>query len=184
MVRRLLTAAIAVFLSTTAHADELEIDLHNQAMRINYTQEMYTVGKGVELEIGHFFNEVGSTATHAGMHVSGENWSKQGTFDIGLGARALWITAAPGDMTALALGGRVRFSPAHRVGFTSYAYYAPDIITFISGRRYFEMGLQADYQLLPQGFVYAGLRHYSAIFDAGSARMDDGYLHLGMRLVF
>jgi hypothetical protein len=138
----------------------------------------------MELDVGHYFNESDASVTHAGLHVSGENWSQRGVFDIGLGGRFVYAHTKPFDETALAFGVRVRFSPVQRLGLGGSIYYAPPVTTFMDGDNYQESSVSVDYQVLPQGFVYVGYRTIQADFDkAQDVKLDDRG-HIGMKLLF
>jgi len=177
------SALLLSALSTAAAADSLDINLHDEAMRISFAVSP-PARRGLEMELGHYFNEGDQSITHLGLQVSGENWSKSGVFDIGMGGRIVYVKADPLDEAALAIGARVRFSPVQRVGFGGSIYYAPKIVTFLDGEDYQEFSLSVDYQVLPQAFVYVGYRNIEVDFeDVADVEFDDE-VHLGMRIAF
>ena len=122
--------------------------------------------------------------THLGLLVSGENWSKEGVFGIGLGGRIIYAHADKWDETGIAFGGRVRFSPVQRVGISGAVFYAPDVTTWGDGKNYLESEVNLDYQVLPQAFVYAGYRVIDVDYDKkNDVKLDDRF-HVGMKLLF
>ncbi len=179
--RRTAAAVLLALASGSALADSLDLNLHDEALRATFA---HTVSPGMEWEVGHYFNEDDLTVTHLGMHVSGENWSKAGTFDIGLGGRALLARTDDEDAAAIALGLRVRFSPVHRLGIGGDVYHAPDIIAFGEATAYTEASVRVDYQILPQAFLYGGYRNMEMDFeDVKDVEIDDSF-HVGMKLLW
>jgi hypothetical protein len=179
--RRSAAAVLFALASGSALADSLDINLHNDAMRATFA---HAVNPGMEWDVGHLFNDDSDSITHVGMHVSGENWSRAGIFDIGLGGRALWVRNDVDDEAAIALGVRVRFSPVHRLGIGGEFYHAPDIIAFGDAESYTEVSLRLDYQILPKALVYVGYRNIEMDF-AGlrDVELEDDF-HLGMKLLW
>jgi hypothetical protein len=184
-----MAALLCVCAATPALADSIDVNLHDKAIRGTYTMQLQST-KGLSAEAGLLYaednnnNNDSETMIHGGVLVSGENWSKSGTFDIALGARLLYATPGDLDMLALAFGGRLRFSPVPRLGIGGHFYYAPDITTFIDSNSYEEYGLRLDYQVLPQAFVYVGHRRVKVDFGLpGYWEMDD-HVHVGFKMTF
>lgn len=184
MKSRLLMSLALAFASGTAAADSLDVNIHNDALRIVYGMGLESVSRGAELEFGHMFNQDDQSVSHLGFIVSGENWSNAGVFDIGLGARGVYVDVDHLDATALALGGRVRFSPIQRLGVGAFAFHAPEIVSN-DADGYTEWGVRLDYQVLPQAFVYVGYREIELELEDGGPEVElDDEGHLGMRLMF
>ena len=178
---RTAAAVLLALASGGALADSLELNLHDEALRATFA---HVARPGMEWDVGHYYNEDDVTVTHLGLHVSGENWSKAGTFDVGLGGRLLLVRSDEEDASALALGARVRFSPVHRVGIGGELYFAPDITTFDEATRYTEATVRADYQLLPQALLYVGYRVIEMDFDdVDDVEIDDSF-QVGMKLLW
>jgi hypothetical protein len=180
-------------LSTTAVADNLDIDLRDKAFRGSYSTNIS--GKsGLSAEFGVLTNEdtkqLNDTLYYAGLLVTGENWSKSGTFNISLGGKTFYTSPSNWhrDLSAIAFGGDIRFSPVHRLGIGGSFYYAPEITSFMDCKKYTETNLRVDYQVLPQAFVYANYRNiemdvkYPGGTDTG-VEVDKG-LSIGMKLLF
>jgi hypothetical protein len=185
-----MAALLCVCAATPALADSIDVNLHDKAIRGTYTMQLQST-KGLSAEAGLLYaednnnNNDSETMIHGGVLVSGENWSKSGTFDIALGARLLYATPGDLDMLALAFGGRLRFSPIPRLGIGGHFYYAPDITTFMDSDAYQEVGLRVDYQLLPQAFVYIGHRNIKVDFGNGLGEWEmDDHVHVGFKMTF
>lgn len=176
--------------SSTATADNLDINLRDEAIRATYTMEMNKRGKGgVSTELGLLYSEdkkkLDDTLYHLGLHVAGENWSQSGTFVITLGGRIYYTSPGELDLAALAFGGALRFSPVHRVGIGAHLYYAPDITSFKDARTFSESGVRLDYQILPQAFVYVGYRNIEVDIEDGAKDVElDDNAHIGFKLLF
>lgn len=176
--------------STVAAADSFDFNLRDEAVRATYSMELKSGGfSGLSGELGVLYSEdkkqLDDTMYHAGLHVSGENWSQSGTFDISIGTRFYYTSPANLDLSAMAIGGAVRFSPAHRLGIGGYFYYAPDITAFQDAKTFQEGGVRIDYQLLPQAFVYVGYRNIEVDIVNGpdNVELDDG-AHIGIKMLF
>lgn len=174
-------------ISTPVLADNIEFDLRDDALRGAYTMDLN--GRGLNADFGILYNEdpeqLDDTLVHAGLMVNGENWSKSGTFDISLGGRMIYSSPGELDLSALAIGGSLRFSPVHRLGIGGSAFYAPDIISFMDAENYGEITLRLDYQVLPQAFVFVGYRNVEVDIVDGprNVELDEG-AHVGMKLLF
>lgn len=186
-----LTSGIALLAMAAAagqsHADSLDFNLHSDALRATYTMNMGE--RGLSADFGLLYSEdkkrLDDIMVHAGLHVSGENWSESGTFDIRIGGRLIHTSPGSSDFVALAPGGQVRFTPIHRVGFGGHLYYAPKIVSFRDADAYREYGVSVDYQILPQAFVYLGYRYIDLDVKNGPNRVElDDNFHVGFRMMF
>lgn len=180
---RWITAVVLAAASGVAAADSFDLSLNDKSLRGMYAFTP-AAKRGLEVNIGHFYNEHSVTVTHVGAEVSGENWSKEGVFSIGLGGRAIYAHTHDWSEEAVAFGGHVRFSPVQRLGITGIVFYAPEVTTFGDGKKYQETEANVDYQLLPQAFVYAGYRVIEVDFDKKSGVKLDDRIHIGMKLLF
>lgn len=172
-----------------ALADSLDLNLNDDSMRLTYEADMGRGMKGLAMDAGYFYNDRldGSDADlmHVGLHVTGDNWSQSGVFNIKVGGRVIYTDLDPFDVMALGLGGEVRFSPVHRLGIGGSAYYAPRIASFMDAERYSEYGVKIDYQLLTQAFVYVGYRQINVEVENISRKVElDDSAHVGLKLLF
>ena len=181
------TALLCALAATPVMADSIDVNLHDNAIRGTYTMQL-TGTKGLSGEMGLLYAEDKANNSemllHAGVLVSGENWSKSGTFDISMGARMVYASPADVDMMAVAFGGRLRFSPIPRLGIGGHFYYAPDITSFMDSEEYQEIGLRLDYQVLPQAFVYLGHRNVQIDFGGPVDWEMDDEAHVGFKMMF
>ena len=177
--------ALACIVATPAAADSLDINLHDDALRFTYSTGSFH--QGLDLDFGYLYAKKrghNGHVAHLGLQVAGQNWSDQGEFDVGMGGRLVYTDTRSGDGTNLALGGTVRFSPIHLVGFNASLFYAPNITSFMDSERYREWGVSVDYQLLARGFIYLGYRDVESRYkNRGTHKIDDS-LHIGMKMLF
>lgn len=187
MVWRLCGVLLGISLAAQAAADSLDVNLHNDAMRVIYTTALGAPQRGLQMDAGYLYAKnpgENDHVVHLGLQVAGQNWSNAGTFDIGLGGRLVYVDTVPGNALDLAFGGHVRFSPVNRVGIGAQMFYAPRITSSLDSEEYTEWRVSADYQVLTQAFVYVGYRHVETKFkNKGTYEIDDN-LNLGMKLVF
>ena len=185
--------AVGLFLlgavSTVASADNIDVNLHDEAIRASYSMELKNQGTGLSADVGFLYSEdkdkLDDTLYHLGLNVSGENWSQTGTFDISLGGRLYYASPGNVDLAALGVGGTVRFSPAHRFGIGAHLFYAPGITSFMDAERFQETGIRVDYQVLPQAFVYVGYRQIEVDIDNGADDVElEDDAHIGFKLLF
>ncbi len=191
MKKHAIGLALLAVLSTSAVADNLDIDLRDKAFRGSYS--MNVSGKsGLSTELGVLTNEdpdqLNDTLYYVGLLVTGENWSKSGTFNISLGGKTFYTSKNSVDLSAIAFGGDIRFSPVHRLGIGGSLYYSPEITSFMDCKKYYETNVRVDYQVLPQAFVYANYRNIEVDVDtnggtATGVELDKG-LSIGMKLLF
>ncbi len=186
MVLRVLGVVLGVMAAGQVMADSLDLNLHNDALRATYSRGV-GASRGLDLDMGYLYAKNPAQTDHllhVGLQVAGQNWSKQGNFDIGLGGRAVFVDTKPGNGANIAFGGRVRFSPVQRIGIGGSLFYAPKITSFMDSEGYLEWNLAVDYQLLTQAFVYVGYRKVETdIKNHGTYKVDDN-VHVGMRLQF
>ncbi|MCW8982671.1 MAG: YfaZ family outer membrane protein [Gammaproteobacteria bacterium] len=183
MKRTILSVLILLAASSTAWGRSVAIDMHNEALGINYVNSESMLIKGMGVEAGLLMRESQKPLIHLGLSVAGKNLSKQGTIDISLGGRLYNYRGDNGSLTAIALGGKVRFSPMTRVGLNAHLYFSPDITTFGDANGLNEFVVSADYQVIPQAFAYIGSRHVTVKYPGVTSTLDKK-LFVGMKLLF
>ncbi|MBF0219590.1 MAG: hypothetical protein HQL49_08700 [Gammaproteobacteria bacterium] len=166
-------------------AELVDIDVHNEALRLNYQSNTLSTMQGLSGEVGLLYHENDKNIFHLGFAVQGENWSNQGVFHIGMGGRLYISNPDNYSLYALGLGGWVRFSPMKRLGIGAQIYHAPDIIASGDADNFTEAAVRIDYQMIPQAFIYIGHRYIeSDIKDRRFTLELEDQTHLGFRLLF
>lgn len=187
MIWRLCGVLLGLSLAAQAMADSLDVNIHDNALRVTYATALGAPERGLQLDGGYLYAKNPGESDHllhVGLQVAGQNWSNAGTFDIGVGGRLIYADTKPGNALDLAFGGHVRFSPINRIGIGGQIFYAPKITSTLDSEEYTEWRVTADYQLLTQAFVYVGYRHVETKFKNKGTYVLDDNLNLGMKLLF
>ncbi len=187
MIKIALTAMLLLLAGTATYADSLDLNFHDDAVRVVYGSPIGDEARGMDGELGVLYTENSENSdllAHAGFLVSGQSRNGHQTFRIGLGSRLILADMDSHEAGAFAFGGRMRFSPLTRVGLGADIWYAPDITTFLDGERMHEYALRVDYQLLPHAFVYAGYRHVEIRLENSFDYELDSHSHIGMQFFF
>jgi len=183
MKRSILTVLALLLASTASWGRSIELDMHNKALGFNYINSDSILIKGMGVEAGFLMIESAKPLIHLGLSVAGKNLSEQGTFDIALGGRCYNYGKSGSSFNAIALGGKVRFSPMPRVGLSGHLYFAPDITAFGDSNGLTDFMVRADYQVIPQAFAYIGHRHIQVKLPGASVNIDNDF-HIGFKLLF
>ena len=171
--------------SLSAWGRSLELDVQDEVMRVNLANSGLKAMNGAGMELGWLYSEQDNNLYHLGLHVKGENWSKQsGTLRISLGGRIYGANPSSYSIVALALGGAVSVSPMKRVTLQGRLYYAPDISSVSDADGLRETELRLAYKVIPQASLFVGYRRIDLdIGNVGTLEVDES-IHIGMRLLF
>ena len=82
MKRTILPALILLLASTSSWGRSIELDMHNEALALNYVNSESILITGMGIEAGLLMRESQKPLIHLGMSVAGENISEKGRFDI------------------------------------------------------------------------------------------------------
>ncbi len=188
MKRLIKLLAISLLTTSTAVlADAVDINLSNDTAQFQYLASMGDVGHGKsEFHMGFLYNNSKGRLADAGIMVMNGDGSASGVA-LGVGVKALAVTMNKNNSMALALGGRVRFSPFadNRLGVVGQIYLAPDIVTFGDADRFVETGVRLEYEIMTQAVAYVGYRKIKfglKVVPAGVV-LDEG-AHIGVRIAF
>ncbi len=183
MKRSILTILALLFASTASWGRSIEFDIQNDILGLNYENSESTLVEGIGVEAGFLIRESESSLFHLGLNVSGQNQSETNTFDIATGGRIYHLSESDRAFNAIAIGGKIRFSPIERVGLSGHLFFAPDIATFGDANSMSDIVIRGDYQIIPQAFAYIGYRHIVVNFSGKDAKIDNKF-HIGLRLLF
>jgi len=168
-------------------ADEVDLSLNSDALRLQYVYEMESTGLNVDG--GWLYNSDNGDVLHVGLHLVDLASSGRDTLEAGLGGRFVYTN---GDFTqqsglAVPIGGFLRFVPRaiDRLSVSGSAYFAPAILSLGDMDQYQEYSFRVGYNVLREADVYAGARYVKGAYKNGVAdvRYDTG-LHVGMTLRF
>ena len=188
-VKWLVMALSLLTASTTVLADAVDINLSNDVAQFQYLAPMGHIGQGKsEFHMGFLYNNSNDGLADAGIMVMNGDGSVSGVA-LGVGVKALTATVDRNNSLALAIGGRVRFSPLadNRLGVVGQVHLAPDIVTFGDADRFVQTGVRLEYEILPQAVAYVGYRKIKfgnkEAAPAPDELLDEG-AHIGVRIAF
>lgn len=181
--RTWLAASAVLMTSHAAIADSIDINLNNDSIQAVYA----TNWRAAELNMGLLSNtDQHDWAAHVGLLTLGERQSGNTRIEGGLGGRLYLADVANKDVMALALGGQVRSFPNNGpIGLVGYAYYAPDIVTAMDGKKFWEWGARVEFEMVKKSAnVYVGYRKMRADLDDGRDITVDSGVHAGVKITF
>ena len=177
--------AVAVALAAggaAARADSLDINLNNESIQATYAAEL----RAAEFNVGALYNDDRDDwVVSMGIVASGEGQGGTRT-EAGLGGKIYGASVDNQDLLALGLGGQFRVFPGNGpVGIGAYGFYAPDIVTGMDGKKFWEAGARLEFELVRRtANIYLGYRKVRAEFTNGTEATIDSGGHVGVRISF
>jgi hypothetical protein len=170
---RLIVFALLAAASFSAAADSLDLNLSNDTVEGRYAS---TLGFG-EWTFGGLYNrDEKNSSANIGLLATGETRVKGSKLEGGVGGKFYVASADDNELSALALGGQMRlYFGDGPFAVSGYVFYAPSVVTFLDGERFWEVGIRAEVELIKGSFVYIGLRQVRAEFENNAkADIDKG----------
>ena len=160
---RLIVFALLATASFSALSDSLDINLSNDTVEARYAS---TIGFG-EWTFGGLYNrDEKNSSVNIGLLATGETRVRGSKLEGGVGGKIYAARADDQDLGALGLGGQMRlFFGDGPFAVSGYVFYAPGVVTFLDGERFWEAGVRAEVELIKGSFVYIGLRQVRAEFE-------------------
>jgi len=173
---------------SSVKADALDLNLNNDSVQLLYISP-FTSSDGIggaNLEVGVIYTEADDYLGIIGLDIKGEAGSGSPGLVAGVGLRGYGIGLDNIDISALAIGGLVQYSPPalNRLSVVAQVFYAPEILTFMDGKHLQSVEFRIEYKILTQATVYLGYRDIEADLDAGGSVDIDNGGHLGLRFTF
>ena len=176
MTPRIILLVTALLMSSTAPAEEFNIQLSNDTARFMYLTEAFGQDFGrLELEVGFLYNENDTSLVNVGLLVRGESVSVP--LIVSLGARLYFADLPPYSVGALAIGGDLLLSPESWGGFGigGFYFHAPGVVTFLDATDLTEYGAYINFQVTPQARMALGYKYIeTSIENVGDIEIDDG----------
>ena len=176
MTPRIILLITALLMSSTASAEEINIQLSDDTARFMYLTEAFGQDFGrLELEVGFLYDQNGDSLINAGLLVRGESVSVP--LIVSLGARLYYADLGPYSVGALAIGGDLLLSPESWGGFGLGGFYfkAPGVVSFLDATDLTEYGAYVNFQITPQARMALGYKHIeTSIENAADIEIDDG----------
>jgi len=177
----------AVVLCAQVMADEIDLSLNSDALRLQYVYEMKSTG--LNFDGGWLYHSDNGDVLHAGIHLVDLASSGVSTIKAGLGGRLVYTDGEISKQSGVAvpIGGFARYTPRglDRLSVSGSLYFAPDILAMGDMDKYEEYTLRVSYNVLRQADLYIGARYVRGGYKNGvpDARYDTG-MHVGMSLRF
>jgi hypothetical protein len=184
-MRVLLVLAGGLLGAAGAMADELNLSLNTDSVRVEYARPL--ASRPLQWDIGWLHNTDNGDALHGSLNVVGK--LKEGAAPVsgGLGLRLAYTNGDQSSQTGLglALGGFAKyvFPEFDRVSLRGHAYYAPNILSGGDMDEYQDYAVQLAYNVMREADAYVGLRYVAADYDDSSANFST-WLHVGLALRF
>lgn len=180
---RIILAALAAGFSSAVSADSLDINLNDDSIQAIYA----TNWRAAEFNVGLLSNtDQNDWVTSIGLLALGEQQTGNTRIEGGLGGKIYLADVANEDVLALGLGGQFRTFPNNGpIGISGFLYYAPDIVTALDGKKFWEWGVRAEFEMIKKtANIYIGYRKVRADLDDGRDITVDSGLHAGVKIAF
>jgi hypothetical protein len=160
---RLIALALLAAASVSAAADSVDLNLSSDTIEARYNS---SAGFG-EWTFGGLYNrEQKDHAVNVGLLATGETRAGGSRIDAGLGGKLYATSIGNEEVLALGLGGQLRwFFGDGPFAVSGYGFFAPRVVTFLDGVRFWEAGVRAEVELIKNSFLYIGYRHVQAELD-------------------
>lgn len=180
---RIFLAAVVVSFSVPVLADSIDINLNNDTIQATYA----TAWRQAEFNVGFLSNtDQNDWAASMGLLASGEKQTADMRIDAGLGGKVYYANVSNQDVLALGLGGQISVHPnSMPFGFSGYVYYAPDVVTFMDGDKFWEWGARVEFEVVKKtANIYVGYREMRADLDNNNHVTVDSGAHVGVKISF
>jgi hypothetical protein len=179
---RLIALVLLAAASFSAAAGSVDINLSNDTIEAKF----YANAGAADWTFGGLYNrDTKDRALNVGLLAMGETSIAGSRIEGGLGGKLYTVTAGDSDLAALALGLQARWFPGNgSFAFGGYGFYAPRVVTFLDGERFWDIGVRAEVELIRNSFLYVGYRQVRAEFDNGVKADIDKGAFVGMQIKF
>jgi len=179
---RLIAFALLAAASFSAAAGSIDVNLSNDTIEAKF----YANAGAADWVFGGLYNrDTKDRALSVGLLAMGDSAIGNSRMEGGLGGKLYSVTVGNGEVLALALGGQLRWFPGNgSFALGAYAFYAPHVVTFLDGQRFFDIGVRAEVEVIRNSFVYVGYRQVQAELDDNTKLNVDKGAFVGMQIKF
>ena len=179
---RLIVFALLATASFSAVSDSVDINLSNDTVEARYNSNL---GVG-EWTFGGLYNrDQKDRSANVGLLATGETRVRGSRLEGGLGGKFYVATVNDQELAALGLGGQARwFFGDGPFAVSGYLFFSPGVVTFLDGKRFWEVGVRAEIELIKGSFLYIGVRQMRAEFDNNTRFDVDKGGFAGMQIRF
>lgn len=188
MYRRLICAIGVFCLTHSALAQDLDINLDGDTVQFvlsdaiaKHSRHNNTVVTGSAL-----FTSGGDFLMGTGLRLQGQAGTGSPGLLVGMGARLFGGRIQGKGAMALALDGAAQYNPPPipRVAIGAELFYAPKILTFIDATSFLQAMVRLGYEVLPDSYVYVGLRTIRVGISGRSSKTVDSGVVAGLNIHF
>lgn len=170
-------ALLLAALSGPVLADNLALDLNNDAVRVSY---QHNLDKNYQTDLAWtHVKDLGNTFAGGLALVQNINNDIKAT----LGGKAVFQQHDDlPDGTAIAVGGSLRVTPAanKKVAVAASAYFAPNVLSFGDMDNYREFEIRGEFVASEQLTAYVGYRNNRADYESHNVKADSVKLYDGV----
>jgi len=180
---RIFLAVLTASFSGAVLADSIDINLNNKSVQAIYATNWRTA----EFNVGGLYNnDHNDWVASTGLLASGERQTSQMRVEAGLGGKIYGGSVSNQNILALGLGGQISMFPGNGpFGFAAYGYYAPNVVTFMDGKKFWEFGARVEFEVVRKtANVYIGYRKVRADLDNNSDVTVDSGGNVGVKISF
>ena len=179
---RLIVFALLACASVAAAAGGMDVSLSGHTIEAQYSAN----AGSAQTTLGGLYNDNNKNwFVQGGLLASGETETGGSRFDAGLGGKLYAVHVSGKDLLALGLGGQVRWFPGnHSVGIGGHAFFAPSVVTFVDGEKFWDLGVRVEVELVRNSTLYAGYRWVKAELTNHTSPYVDKGAHVGIRIDF
>lgn len=163
---RWIVLAVLASASFSAMAGAVDANLSSHTVEAKYYGNVGVA----DWTFGFLYNrDENNRAANVGVLATGDTGIGNSRIEGGLGGKLYGVHVAGSDVLSVALGGQVRWFPGNGpFAIGGYAFYAPSVVTFLDGQRFYDAGIRAEVEVIRNSFVYAGYRRVRADLDNGN----------------
>lgn len=189
-MKRMMVAVVASLAWNIAGAQSLDMNLSNNTVEGVFAAPVSGTGLGrSSYDVSVLFSERdddNNWMLGGGFTVTGEAGSDAPGLEFGVGVKAYTMEVAKYDVTAIPLGGHIRYAPPgmNRLFFKASLYWAPEIVTLYDGDQFLYITSRVGYEILPTADLYLGYRNIDVdIKNRDDVRVAESWM-LGVQLTF
>ncbi|CAN5347010.1 hypothetical protein BH24PSE2_BH24PSE2_11580 [soil metagenome] len=176
-----------IWAQDAAQGREGELMLTDDSVQLTYITDSAAIGvNDGALRIGGFLNEQRDIVASAALLVEA-NRLRFGPLEVSLGPKmyAALLGDANEDIFSIAVGGEARYRLFRRRGVDIVArgWYAPDILTFGTGDRLYDISGMIELPLTNRVVGFAGYRYFKADGVSDDTTLENSVM-LGIRRSF
>ena len=187
---RSILALVVLVVSSGANAQSLDMNLSNDTVEGVFEGAVGGTGLGKSsYDFSVLFSErkdENNWMIGGGFTVSGDAGSDVPGLQFGVGVKVYTMEVAKFDVTAIPLGGHVKYAPPamNRLFVMGSAFWAPQIVTLYDGDEFIYSSFKVGYEILPAADVYIGYRNiFVDIKNRDDERVSETWM-AGVKLAF